>query len=112
MGVAKRLVETNAQARKLRDDAAYLALGIDYVGPARMAGIPAGHPVRALLERCAQIERDKRHIAALLLEAVPTDEAEKARTEIEKRWPLLKHRCISDLLSSTWADAWVDYLKR
>ena len=31
---------------------------------------------------------------------------------VAERWPLLKNRNIAELLSSSWADAWVDYLKR
>lgn len=109
---AKHLVETNDQARKLRDDAAYADLGLGYVSEGRRAYIPVGHPVRVLLERYAQISTDKRQVAKLLLEAVPTDAPAAELGAITERWPLLKDRNISDLLSSSWADAWVDYLKR
>ena len=108
--VAKHLVETNEQARKLRDDAAYADLGLGYLSEGRRARIPAGHPVRVLLERYAQNAYSKH--AKLLLEAVPTDKPAAELDAIVARWPLLKDRNISDLLSSSWADAWVDYLKR
>lgn len=110
--VAKHLVETNDQARKLRDDAAYADLRLGYVREERRASISVGHPVRVLLDRDAQISVDKRQVAKLLLEAAPTDKPAAELDAIIARWPLLKDRNISDLLSSSQADAWVDYLKR
>ena len=110
--VAKHLVETNEQARKLRDDAAYADLGLGYLSKGRRAYIPAGHPVRVLLDRDAQTSVDKRQVAKLLLEAAPTDAPAAELDAITARWPLLKNQCISSLLSSSWSDAWVDYLKR
>jgi hypothetical protein len=68
--------------------------------------------VRVLLDRDAQISVDKRQVAKLLLEAAPTDKPAAELDAIIARWPLLKDRNISDLLSSSQADAWVDYLKR
>ena len=110
--VAKHLVETNEKARKLRDDAAYADLGLGYVSEVRRACIPVGHPVRVLLDHYAQISTDKRQVAELLLEAAPTDKPAAELDAITERWPLLKNRNIAELLSSSWADAWVDYLKR
>lgn len=112
VGVAKRLVETNDQARKLRDDAAYRDLGESSVRASCLTAIPVGHPVRILLKRCVQIEHDKRHIAALLLEAAPTDKAKKELAAIHARWPLFKNRGIADQFMYSGADAWIDYLKR
>lgn len=109
---AKHLVETNEQARKLRDDAAYADLCLGYVREERRARIPAGHPVRVLLDRDAQTSMDKRQVAKLLLDAAPTDKPTAELGAIIARWPLLRNQCISSLLSSSWADAWVDYLKR
>lgn len=110
--VAKHLVETNDQARKLRDDAAYADLRLGYVREKRRASISVGHPVRVLLDRDAQISVGKRQVAKLLLEAATTDKPAAELDAIIARWPLLKDRNISDLLSSSQADAWVDYLKR
>jgi hypothetical protein len=63
-----------------------------------------------LLERYARNAYSKH--AKLLLEAVPTDKPAAELDAIIARWPLLKDRNIADLLSSSWADAWIDYLKR